>query len=306
MRRTRNPDARPARSSRNRPRQTTRIASADGALAAHDQPVTVVPDPIHPARPEGRIGGEGGNTGLCKCFGTGSTRRHAGAIPVSSDQPQPSYCHGEAGVALSEAAKNNKIAALAALMTARGMFSRDHILPSPPIEYAYKEDALHRFLFDSSGKIFFWNIWSEAVFFVVVLAAAPSPQFPLRPALSKAPASELGLFFWRAQLPMRTERTRRGPRQALVIGGRSRYNAADPRRPVVAPWDAPARGAAQPAGTHPELTRLATGGIAFRRVGLISRRATCSCWASSALNAATLRSASASAAAAPRTCEISS
>jgi hypothetical protein len=129
-------------------------------------------------RSEERIGGEGGNAGLRKCFGAGSTPRHAGAISASADQPQPSYCRGEAGVALSETAKNNKMAALAALMTARGMFSRDHMLPSPPIEYAYKEDALHRFSFDSSGKIFFWNIWSGAVFFVAVLAAAPSPQSP--------------------------------------------------------------------------------------------------------------------------------
>jgi hypothetical protein len=125
---------------------------------AHDQPVTVVLDPMHPARSEGRIGGEGGNAGLRKCFGIGSTRRHGGAIPATSDQPQLTCCRGEAGIAPSETAKNKRIAALAALMTARGMFSRDHILPSPPIEHVYKEDALHRFSFDSFGKIFFWNI----------------------------------------------------------------------------------------------------------------------------------------------------
>ena len=58
------------------------------------------------------------------------------------------------------------------------------------------------------------------------------------------------------------------------------------------------------AGTHPLLTRFGIGPIALRRAE--SSWAPCSCRASSALNAATFCSASASPAAVPRTCAMSS
>jgi hypothetical protein len=53
-------------------------------------------------------------------------------------------------------AKRNKIAALAALMRARGMFSRDHILLSPPIETLIKK-TFAPVRVRQLGKNIFWN-----------------------------------------------------------------------------------------------------------------------------------------------------
>jgi hypothetical protein len=94
---------------------------------------------MHPTRSRWGARGKGGKAGFHKSFGIRSTPRHDGATGASADQPQPSCCRGGVGIALSETAKKNKIAALAALMTARGMVSRDHILPPPPIETLIKK-----------------------------------------------------------------------------------------------------------------------------------------------------------------------
>src|ERR1700704_5486659 len=56
-------------------RSNAREQAHSPAVPAHDQPIAVMFDLVHPVRP--RLGGEGGNAGLDKAFGENAPRDHS-------------------------------------------------------------------------------------------------------------------------------------------------------------------------------------------------------------------------------------
>jgi hypothetical protein len=101
-----------------------------GAIPAHDQPIAVVLDLVHPIRPGRRLGGNGRDAGGDKSVGPRDGGSHAGAIAVSWELLQLLCCRGVARISISEMPKINKTATLMTLMTAKGMFSRYRISPT--------------------------------------------------------------------------------------------------------------------------------------------------------------------------------
>jgi hypothetical protein len=123
------------------------------ALPAHDQPIAVVLDLVHPVRAGRWLVGEGGDAGGDKSVGTCEGGNDAGAIAVSRASLQLLCCRCEARISISEIPKRNSTAKLIALMTAKGMFSRYRISP-PSIETPSLKDVWPPFGSTSSAKSF--------------------------------------------------------------------------------------------------------------------------------------------------------
>jgi len=101
-------------------------------VSAHDQPIAVVLDVVHPVGPGRWLVGNGRDERGDKSVSPNVGSSHAGEIAACCEPPQSSCCRGVARIAISEMPKRNSTAKLMALMTAKGMFSRYRI--SPPME----------------------------------------------------------------------------------------------------------------------------------------------------------------------------
>jgi hypothetical protein len=81
-----------------------------GPVPAHDQPIAVVLNFVHPVGPGRRLVSKGLDAWGDKSVSADEGSGHAGEIAACCEPSQPSYCRGTSRIVASETPKTNRMA----------------------------------------------------------------------------------------------------------------------------------------------------------------------------------------------------